>query len=521
MGASGDPSGPPEQPPGPMALIRRRGWLLPYVTVPVVMTADVLLGRAVNLAAFLVLAPVLASRLLGRTHVALSGLAALSGGMVLGFWNSVNDSSPWTLQHMLRLFLIALGTLIALITQGAYRREQSALTRSGNTISLAGSLLAGVEPEEAYELLAHSARTLYDADVAAVYRYADGRMTLWRDDRDAGVAPMPGRFGPATFPAAFGSHPRRIRVRDRDTPESTMLAARDLSVVLWLPLSDESGPVGTLALAWRRDPRLSGADLEASARFAELGARAIVGSERARGQAEVLQHVLALLLSEPPAWTRGYAIGVRYESASQLAQIGGDFYDVVEVGQDGLAFIIADARGKGLEASSLAAVLKGAFRSLAGEGAGPGRILTRLDRLVRREGEDEDFVTALVGRVHADGRLTLASAGHPIPFGAAPALPRVGAPLGLGDSPPEGRGRLMPGDRLICFTDGLVEARDPDGEFIDQTTLKTTLTEERLEVVLDRLVELVTEHVQGRLGDDLALLGLEYDPDGPSPAGGA
>jgi phosphoserine phosphatase RsbU/P len=231
--------------------------------------------------------------------------------------------------------------------------------------------------------------------------------------------------------------------------------------------------------------------------------------------------VLALLLSEPPAWTRGYAIGVRYESASQLAQIGGDFYDVVEVGQDGLAFIIADARGKGLEASSLAAVLKGAFRSLAGEGAGPGRILTRLDRLVRREGEDEDFVTALVGRVHADGRLTLASAGHPIPFGAAPALPRVGAPLGLGDSPPEGRGRLMPGDRLICFTDGLVEARDPDGEFIDQTTLKTTLTEERLEVVLDRLVELVTEHVQGRLGDDLALLGLDYDPDGPSPAGGA
>ena len=61
-------------------------------------------------------------------------------------------------------------------------------------------------------------------------------------------------------------------------------------------------------------------------------------------------------------------VGVRYQSASGLAQIGGDFYDVVELDERGLAFILADARGKGLEASSLAAVLKGAFRSLAGEG---------------------------------------------------------------------------------------------------------------------------------------------------------
>ena len=63
-----------------------------------------------------------------------------------------------------------------------------------------------------------------------------------------------------------------------------------------------------------------------------------------------------------------FCIEVRYQSASGLAQIGGDFYDVVELDERGLAFILADARGKGLEASSLAAVLKGAFRSLAGEG---------------------------------------------------------------------------------------------------------------------------------------------------------
>src|SRR3954467_13628776 len=63
VAAAADPTGPMTRPPGLRAAVRRRGWLLPYVTVPVVMIADVLLGPTVNLAAFLVLAPVLASRL--------------------------------------------------------------------------------------------------------------------------------------------------------------------------------------------------------------------------------------------------------------------------------------------------------------------------------------------------------------------------------------------------------------------------------------------------------------------------
>jgi len=507
-----------QQPPAGQDGSGGRGWLLPYAAVVAVVLADVMLGREFNLAAFLVLAPVLASRLLGRTHVALSGVAALSAGIVLGFLNTVNGQTPFPPEQVLRLGLILLGTLFALISQEAYQREQSALTRARNTISLASSLVAGVEPEEAYALLARSARTLYAADVAAVYRFDGERMTLWRDDRVPEVAPMPGRFGPATFPAAFGGQPSRIRQRDRQAPEASMLDARELDTLLWLPLGVGGATVGTLALAWRADPRLSAGDLEASSRFAELGARAILGSERVRTQAEVLRRVLALLLSVPPPVINDWEIRVRYESASQLAQIGGDFYDVVEVGDDRLAFIVADTRGKGLEASSLAAVLKGAFRSLAGEGAGPSRTLALLDRLVRREGGEEDFVTALVGTVDAGGGVVLATAGHPLPFGVALDLVEVGPPLGLGHGTGELRFRLAPGERLVCFTDGLIEARDPSGEFVDPAKLEQALAEEQLDAVLDRLVDVVNEHVQGRLGDDLALLGLEYAPRAASPA---
>ena len=201
-------------------------------------------------------------------------------------------------------------------------------------------------------------------------------------------------------------------------------------------------------LAWReRDPRLSAQALEASARFARLGARAISGSERVRAQTEVLAQVQALLLSTPPSRAGGFQIDVRYQSASGLDQIGGDFYDVVEVDDLGLAFIVADARGKGLEASSMAAVLKGAFRTLAGEAAGPARILNRLDRLVAREGGDEDFVTALAGRVYPNGRVVLASAGAPPPLGGGPRLVQVAAPLGLGTQAEESYGLLRQGRR--------------------------------------------------------------------------
>jgi serine phosphatase RsbU (regulator of sigma subunit) len=211
---------------------------------------------------------------------------------------------------------------------------------------------------------------------------------------------------------------------------------------------------------------------------------------------------------------------VRYQSASGLAQIGGDFYDLVEVGEGkGIAFILADARGKGLEASSLASVLKGAFRTLAGEGVGPARVLSRLDRLVAREGGDEDFVTALVGRAYTSGRLVLASAGHPYPLGAAPRATRVAAPLGLGTRAFESQTTLRTGQRLVCYTDGLVEARDARGRFIDSGALERALRGHSLDATLDGLVEAVDRHSAGRRFDDLALLGLEYAPEPPRGAG--
>jgi Stage II sporulation protein E (SpoIIE) len=488
-----------------------RGWLLPYLLIAVVAAVELLASHLI-VGGFLVLAPLLASRLsTHRTQVMAVGLVTLAVAAALGIYTGKLVGG----QLGIRLLLIVLATLFALVNWGASQREQSALERAADTIRMAGALAAGLEPEEAYDLVARSARTLFAANAAAVYRRQGEQMLLVGQARDPEVPAMPAQLLRAGFPAAFMTATRRASVRAATEPEAPMLEARGLDSLLWLPLPDRAGEqLGTIVLAWKRDPRLSAQALEASESFASLGARAISGSERVRAQAEVLEQVQALVLTTPPAVAAGFRVGVRYQSASGLAQIGGDFYDVVELDERGLAFILADARGKGLEASSLAAVLKGAFRSLAGEGAGPARILNRLDRLVAREGGDEDFVTALAGRVHQDGRILLASAGHPAPLGAGPRLVQVAAPLGLGTQANESHGHLRPGDRLVCYTDGLVEARNAAGEFLDRSVLEAAVEAETLTAALDRLVELVDRHAEGRHDDDLALLGLEYDPGG-------
>jgi Stage II sporulation protein E (SpoIIE) len=490
------------------------GWswrtLAPYLLMAAVVISEWLTPPHVLTGAFLALAPLLAGWLsTGREQVLAAGAAALGVDLVAGLWLDKAGEEQLGVQ----LVLISLGTLLALLNQGAHRRERSAFGRAADTITIAASLAAGVGTEQAYELLASSARKLYEAAAAVVYRRQGEHLVAVAQDREELVPPLPARLDRAGFPRAFSARPERVAVRGSGS-EGPVLEARGLASLLWLPLIDAAGhQTGVILLAWRRDPRLSAHDLEASARFASLGARAISGSERVQAQAEVLNRIQALLLSTPPAWASGYRVAVRYQSASALAEIGGDFYDVVEIDGRGLGFIMADARGKGLEASSLAALLKGAFRSLSGEGTAPAAILAQLDRLVAREGADEDFVTALVGRVYPNGRVVLATAGHPHPLGVAgPLVPRPAAPLGLGTEPIEAFGLLRPGQRLICYTDGLVEARNRDGEFIDRASLDAALAGGSLDEVLDRLVALVDGHSDGRYADDLALLGLEYAP---------
>jgi serine phosphatase RsbU (regulator of sigma subunit) len=210
-----------------------------------------------------------------------------------------------------------------------------------------------------------------------------------------------------------------------------------------------------------------------------------------------------------------------YRSAAEEARIGGDAYAAV-AHADGVRLLVADVRGKGLEAIGLAADVLGSFREYA-----PGRVtLTdvarHLERGIAPSLGPEDFITALLVDFTSD-QIGLVSCGHPWPLlrhGGTVSeitIPRPSPPLGLGIRPLLQTHPFHPGDQLIVFTDGLIEARDRRGSYFDPVAaLRDVPADGAPRDVLDRLVASLDQHAGSRLGDDLAIVLAEYSADGSS-----
>ncbi|OAA26859.1 serine phosphatase RsbU, regulator of sigma subunit [Frankia sp. EI5c] len=240
-----------------------------------------------------------------------------------------------------------------------------------------------------------------------------------------------------------------------------------------------------------------------------------------RAVAEVAQRAL---LPEVPATLHGAGFAARYLSAAKEASVGGDLYEVVATPHT-IRIIIGDVRGKGLPAVRLAAVVLGAFREAAVTWLEQEQVAAACARSVSREADPEDFVTALMVDIHPDGRLSLCSAGHhpPLLVGTSTATALAcpsSPPLGLGDRFATTTAGWEIGDRLLLFTDGLIEARDGARAFFPLERHVELLREISPEVALDQLTRALTGHVGGNLHDDLALLLVERlapKPLSPSP----
>jgi serine phosphatase RsbU (regulator of sigma subunit) len=203
-------------------------------------------------------------------------------------------------------------------------------------------------------------------------------------------------------------------------------------------------------------------------------------------------------------------------SATSHARIGGDLYEVV-TGSAGLRLIIGDVQGKGLVAVKTAATVLGSFREVAPEAASLPMIADRIEIALARQLDDEQFVTAILAEVSADGsRIKLLSCGHPPPLliaghigrfveSTAPSLPLGLASLGV--VPREViTVPFAPDDQMLFYTDGVSEARNRAGEFYPLPDRAVYAEAMDPDSALNRLQEDVLMYVGHALDDDAAML---------------
>ncbi|WP_338423540.1 PP2C family protein-serine/threonine phosphatase [Streptomyces gobiensis] len=216
-----------------------------------------------------------------------------------------------------------------------------------------------------------------------------------------------------------------------------------------------------------------------------------------------------------------------YLAAETGAQIGGDLYEAVQT-RYGVRLIMGDVRGKGLSAVRAVAVALGAFREAAHYEDELPEVMNHCAAALRREADVpgayapeallEGFTTALIAQVPDEHVVQLVNRGHPPPLvlrqgrvqGLMPASPLP--PLGLEDletGPPAKSESypFLPGDRLLLYTDGVIEARNRDNDFF---ALPETIQEIRASTTppefLEELHQALVRHAEGRLADDVAMI---------------
>jgi serine phosphatase RsbU (regulator of sigma subunit) len=234
---------------------------------------------------------------------------------------------------------------------------------------------------------------------------------------------------------------------------------------------------------------------------------------RVRLVAEAAQQVL---LRPVPGQVGSVTMAVRYLSASTGARVGGDLYEVV-VTPERVRLIVGDVEGKGLPAVKSAAAVLGVFREAAHDEIDLAGIVDRIEASLAREFGEEQFVTAVLADLPADGaKMELLSCGHPAPLLLGESRPRFigpdegGLPLGLGHLVDERRVTVTvpfePGEQVLFYTDGVSEARNKAGEFFQLAECGAVTGVPDPAALVDRLSDEIVQHVGHAPDDDIALL---------------
>ena len=310
-------------------------------------------------------------------------------------------------------------------------------------------------------------------------------------------------------------------------------AQRDDGWHVWVPVAERAQKLGVLSMTlpiW--DEEVEGLCVELGIAAAHLVSTANGYTDRLH----LLRRTKDMSLAAEMQWGAlppltfsmdGTTVAGLMEPAYE---VGGDCFDY-SLNGDVLDFAMFDSMGHGLRSAVLGSLALSAYRNTRREHAPADleTLLTEIDSVIAEYASGDAFVTGLFAQLDVtNGRLRWATAGHPQPLhvrhgatlAATPAQPA--APLGLNSFIPRLGGievmeaNLEPGDGVLLYTDGVVDARNSHGEEFGVNRLADLLERESASgwdpaEVLRRLIHSVLEHHGTRLRDDASVLYLRWE----------
>jgi serine phosphatase RsbU (regulator of sigma subunit)/anti-sigma regulatory factor (Ser/Thr protein kinase) len=304
--------------------------------------------------------------------------------------------------------------------------------------------------------------------------------------------------------------------RDQTTAAlQSLLARADMQSLLGLPLILDRQLLGVLYVGRRAHRPFSEDD---AALLQLVGDRVALAVDRARlfeQERHIAETLQRSLLPEQLPKIPGMDVAVRYLPAGAGMEVGGDWFDMLDLGDGRVVLAMGDVVGRGVRAAALMGKLRTSLEAYAFDGRSPEEVVERLHSLMERQHRAEMATLLYVdidpGRASAE----LASAGH------MPLLirsPNGEARFAAGDvSPPLGalpfvrfqasRVKLEPGSALLLFTDGLVEVRGTSIELrLEELRRAVEAGPTDPDALCDALLERMLGHKERQ--DDVALLVL-------------
>ncbi len=479
---------------------------------------------------FLALPPILASATTGfRSTLLVAGYCVLLG-LISMLWNQTVTGD-----YAIRLTIVVLASVLS-VWASARREELRAGVRGGAV--MAGGLMLDNPLEEGptVERIAQAAVPSL-ADVAII--------DLVREDGSIGAAAIAGsdpgvletlervrpemRIDPAAkvsvaevirtgerqvFPRIGDATLRQMAVNDRH-----LEMLRDLHPRSWLiiPLTAGEETIGSFSLASiESDNRFGPGEISFAEELARRAAQGIMNVRAHEKQTELSRTLQESLLPRALPEINGLEVAAGFRPLG--TEVGGDFYDVFQLGSSNWAAVVGDVCGKGPEAAGLTSLMRDTLRAGALRRESPQSTLSLLNEAILEASGDGRFCTAAYARFDLDGspsRLVVCNGGHPPPLllhkdGRVESIGPSGTLLGIYTDPSltDTEAQIEVGDLVMLYTDGLFEAPPGEVEGVDIERMLSGCAGLSAEETAARIEQEVLERHGGVLHDDIAILVL-------------